>query len=187
MKRMFAATLLAAALTAVPALAQQTSGQKMSAQEFFKEAANGGAAEVAMGKMATDQAQSPQVRSYGERLVNDHAKANAQLMEVGKKMNMSMPIGLDPKHQQVMDKLQKEKGPAFDREFLKHAVDDHKKDVAAFQSYAQSGDNADLKTFAQQNVPILQEHLRMAQDLQQGSEKAEAPGAKKSGSGDTAR
>ena len=47
-----------------------------TAQEFVREAADGGMAEVALGKMAVAQAQSPEVKQFGQRMVDDHSKAN---------------------------------------------------------------------------------------------------------------
>jgi putative membrane protein len=44
-------------------------------------------------------------------------------------------------------------------------VSAHKDAVSLFERYSKDGDNADLKAFAGKYLPHLQEHLKMAQDL----------------------
>ncbi len=192
MTRIFVATLLASALAAGGASAQQAgsegmgtkapSGQQMqqqtqmSTEEFFKEAASGGMFEVAAGKLAQDAAEDPQVREFGQRMVTEHGKSSDELAELAKKIDMSMPSDMESKHKQTLDSLKEQKGAAFDRTYMREMVSDHRNDIAIFQSYAQNGDNAELKQFAQTTLPMLQEHLQMALEITQ-AEKAEVPGA----------
>jgi putative membrane protein len=48
---------------------------------------------------------------------------------------------------------------------MKHMVQDHKKDVELFQKMAKDGKDPELKSFAQELLPILQDHLRMAEEI----------------------
>jgi putative membrane protein len=66
----------------------------------------------------------------------------------------------------MIDRLEKLKGAAFDREYVRDMVQDHQKDVQEFQKEAQSGSNPQLKAFAQETLPTLQQHLQMAQQLE---------------------
>ena len=56
-------------------------------------------------------------------------------------------------------------GEAFDREYVKMMVKDHKKDVADFQKESMRGADADVKSFATRTLPTLQEHLQMIQRI----------------------
>jgi putative membrane protein len=47
-------------------------------------------------------------------------------------------------------------------------VKDHEDAVALFKNEASAGSDAGLKTFAQQTLPTLEEHLRMAKALPSG-------------------
>jgi putative membrane protein len=67
--------------------------------------------------------------------------------------------------QKVMDKLSKLSGADFDREYMKHMVEDHVKDVALFEKEAKNGKDADLKAWAEKTLPTLKEHLQMARDV----------------------
>src|SRR4051794_31685345 len=68
--------------------AGQTAGQgqaqphKLSKKDrsFAEEAAMGGMAEVELGKLAQQNAQSDDVKQFGSRMVQDHTNANQQLM-----------------------------------------------------------------------------------------------------------
>ena len=68
-------------------------------------------------------------------------------------------------HQRDMDRVSKLSGAAFDREYMKHMVADHKKDVSDFQKQARSGKDAEVKAYAAKTLRTLQDHLRMAQTL----------------------
>ena len=132
---------------------------------FIMEAAQGGMKEVQMGKLAQQKGQSDGVKQFGQRLEQDHGKANDELKQIAQKLNVSLPDALDKKHQGQVDKFQKLSGAEFDRQFAKAMVDDHQGDIKKFRKEADKGKNPELKQFASQTVPTLEEHLKMAQDL----------------------
>jgi putative membrane protein len=67
----------------------------------------------------------------------------------------------------VYIKLLKLEGDAFDKEYARLMVKDHRDDVKEFQEEAKTGKNQYLKDFAGQTLPTLQEHLKQAQELAQ--------------------
>jgi putative membrane protein len=158
--RMIVSTVVVVALLgAVPALAVVSGADKT----FATEAAHGGLAEVQMGQLALQKASSPQVKEFAQRMVTDHTQANQDLMQLGKSENLTLPTQLDAKHKSEMDRLSAMSGNAFDAAYMQHMVQDHKKTVADFQKQAQSGSDPALKTFAQKYLPIIQQHLQMAE------------------------
>ena len=159
-----------AALTMLGAAFAQEKGAAAKAtvagadHHFVTEAAEGGMAEVELGKLATEKAESNDVKQFGQRMVDDHSKANDQLKQVASQKNITLPSGIGAKNQATKNHLEKLSGAAFDRAYMTHMVEDHKKDVAAFQKEANAGKDADIKNFASQTLPTLQEHLRIAED-----------------------
>src|ERR1044071_4992429 len=140
--------------------------EKMTADhKFAMEAAMGGMAEVEMGRLAAQKGASDEVRQFGQRMVDDHSKANEQLMQIASSKGMTPPTTLDAKHQAAMQKLSALAGDKFDREYVKMMVSDHKKDVGEFQKEASRGTDADIKAFASSTLPTLQEHLQMIQRI----------------------
>ena len=133
--------------------------------KFAMFAAMGGMAEVEMGRTAAQKGASEDVRQFGRRMVDDHTKANEQLTQLASSKGMTLPAALDAKHQAAMQKMSGMSGEKFDREYARMMVADHKKTVGEFQKEAQRGADPELKAFAAAQLPALQEHLRMAQRL----------------------
>jgi putative membrane protein len=96
-------------------------------------------------------------------MVNDHGKANEELKTLAAAEGVTLPTQLDSKHTKELQRLQKLVGPEFDREYMKLMLEDHKKDIKAFQHEAQKGDDPEVKGFAQRTLPTLRAHLSMVE------------------------
>ena len=79
-------------------------------------------------------------------------------------VGMTLPQQLDQKHQQTHDRLAKLRGAEFDRAYMRDMVADHDKDVKEFRQQAQTASDPDIKAFAQQTLPTIEEHDKMAHD-----------------------
>jgi putative membrane protein len=134
-------------------------------QAFVKKAAAGGLAEVQLGKLAVERAASPDVKQFGQRLVEEHDKANRELMAVVEPKGIAVPTALDRQHRQAAERLAKLQGPAFDRAYIQAMVKDHEADVRLFRTEAQQGKDPELKRWAATTLPTLEEHLSMARNL----------------------
>jgi len=166
-------TLLAAAVTLTGSTAlfaqtgsaeRMTNGNLSSADRtFMMKAAQGGMAEVKLGELAKQNGQNQAVKDFGQRMVDDHSKANDQLKSVAGQLNVTLPTDLDAKDKATYDRLSKLNGVAFDKAYIRDMVTDHKKDIAEFQREANSGSNSDVKNFASQTLPTLKEHLSLAE------------------------
>jgi putative membrane protein len=132
---------------------------------FMRTAAMDGLAEVEHGKLAAQNAASSDVKQFGQRMVDEHGKGNAELKNLAAKKNVTLPTELDAKHKAMQDKLSKLNGTAFDSAYMAHMVSAHKEAVSLFEREAKSGKDADTKAFAAKTLPTLQQHLKMAQDL----------------------
>jgi putative membrane protein len=135
---------------------------------FADKAAIGGMAEVALGKMAAAKGASAAVKDFGSMMVMDHGKANAELMEITKKENITLPAGLDAEHQAKSDSLSKLSGKAFDKAYVAAMVEGHQKTLALMQSEASGGKNVALKAFAAKTAPVVQTHLTAIMKIQAG-------------------
>ena len=133
-----------------------------SDRKFMEKAAQGGMAEVQLGKLATEKASAPEVKQFGQRMVDDHSKANDKLKQIASNKGVALPTEMDKSTQHEYDKLSKLSGADFDREYMKHMVSDHKKDISEFKSEANKAKDADLKQFASSTLPTLEEHLNLA-------------------------
>jgi putative membrane protein len=133
---------------------------------FIKKAANGGMTEVELGKIAAKNGTKDEVKSFGERMVKDHGKANDDLKSVAAKMNAEVPDKVNAKHQAMIDKFSKMSGESFDTAYVKAMVKDHEKDIAEFEKAQGEVKNEDLKKFISDTIPVMKEHLEMAQKME---------------------
>jgi putative membrane protein len=177
LSRLLAGAALAA-LMAQPALAQNQSttqqqppaqaGQQQLAEqdlEFARKAAEGGLKEVRLGELAQQQAASEQVQQFGERMVEDHGNANEQLMQIAEDKGIELPQELSQEAQQLYDELQQKSGAEFDQAYMDEMVSDHQKDVESFSEFAASGQDQELVQFATETLPVLEQHLEMAEQI----------------------
>lgn len=159
----FITSIAAAMLLATPALAQT---QTASSRDFLKEAIQGDNAEVQMGRLAAARGGSKEVRDFGKMLATDHQKAGAEARKLAGQMKMKAPGDIPAEAKETKARLQKLRGPDFDKEFASAMVEDHQKDIAKFEEQANGGDDGKVKAMAAKTLPVLKKHLETAQKLQ---------------------
>jgi putative membrane protein len=143
---------------------QGTKGEKTADAAFAMAAAEGGLAEVELGRLAKEHASSADVKKFADRMVEDHGKANDELAGILKPKGITAPTALKGKEKSNYDRLAKLNGAAFDRAYMADMVKDHEKDVKEFERESTSGKDPDLKAFADRTLPTLQDHLKMARE-----------------------
>jgi putative membrane protein len=139
---------------------------KSADTHFAIEAAQGGMAEVKLGQLAADKASNPDVKAFGQQMVDDHTKANDQLKSIAQDQGMTLPSDVNQKQQAMYDRLSKLSGGDFDRQYVKGMVMDHEEDVKDFRKEANSGKDEKIKSFASQTLPIIQGHLEKIKAIQ---------------------
>jgi putative membrane protein len=131
---------------------------------FVREAGSAGLAEVRMGGLAQQNSQDQMVKDFGQRLVNDHSKANEQLTRIASEKGLEMPTTMSANNERVIEHLSSLNGAEFDRTCKRHAIEAHEKAIRLFKA-AHNSKDPQIRTFADETLPILQEHLRMARAL----------------------
>lgn len=145
-----------------------------SERKFMEKAAAHGIAEVELGQLAAQKGASNEVKQFGQRMVQDHGKANDELRQIASAKGVELPKSPDKEHQKKMEKMRKLSGAEFDREYTRNMVKDHMNDVREFRKQASSAKDPQVKQFASKSVPTLEEHLKLAQ----AAEKSVAAGGK---------
>ncbi len=141
---------------------------KLSSQDrkFMMDAATGGMMEVQMGHMGQEKGSSQGVKSFSQRLIDDHTKANNELKTLAQQKGVTLP---PDNPSTISKKLSSKTGIAFDQEFARMAVADHQKDIAAFEKEASFGSDPDVKAWAIAALPTLRGHLDTAKALDSSS------------------
>jgi putative membrane protein len=133
-------------------------------QAFLTDAMKGDNSEVAMGKLAQDKGSSQGVKDLGSMLASDHGAHKTTVAGLAQSAGVAVTDDVKDEAKTEMTKLNGLSGEAFDKEFVRATVEDHKKDIAAYQTEAAgTGPVADM---AKQTVPTLQKHLAAAEKLQ---------------------
>jgi putative membrane protein len=134
-------------------------------QHFVKKAAEGNLAEVELGKLATEKASSEDVKKFGQRMVDDHSKANEQLKQVASSKGVEVPSDLSAKDKLTKERLSKLSGEQFDKAYMNTMVKDHTQDVSEFKKESTSAKDPDVKNYASQTLPTLEDHLKQARSI----------------------
>jgi putative membrane protein len=152
-----------------PAADPKDAGNKMSGPDrrFIRDAAAGGMAEVELGKLAQQKATNDQVKQFAQRMIDDHGKANQQLMQLAQAKGVEPGPPKSSKHQRLYGRLSKLEGAEFDRQYVKEMVKDHQQDVAEFRRMSQRADDPELKAWAASTLPTLEEHLQQIRGIQE--------------------
>lgn len=147
-------------------------GAKLSRadKDFIEDAAKGGMFEVQSGQLAQQKGSDQSVKDFGKKLADDHGKANDELKQIADSKGVKMPDKEKWGDRREVSKLQKMSGADFDREFAQHEIKDHEKDIKDFEKASSKLSDPDLKAWAQNQLPVLREHLAMAQKLPMAGE-----------------
>ncbi len=156
---------------------------EMSDVRFARGAASGGVAEIQLGRLASERGSSDVVKAFAERMVVQHGAAADQLQAVAQRENITLPARLTSHEHQAYDQLAHLRGSAFDRAYAQHMVELHEKDLNDFQSEANLGNDQNMRAFADQTLPMIQEHLNQAREMLKAVSQtsSHATGARSSG------
>ena len=172
------ATVIASAL-AFPAISQVTPAAPTPAastasaatlnkadQKIVMNMAIANMAEVEAGKMAIEKTQNAQIKSYAQKMVDEHSKALGEVTALAQSKGVTLPTTVDAPHKAMAAKLNKLSGEAFDRAYMADAgVSDHTKLHAKLKGFERKAKDADVKALASTMLPTVAEHLQMAKEL----------------------
>lgn len=179
--QIFGVATIAMMLSAAPAFAQtatkgssaDTSAAKSSSgsvskgdQKLIRDMAYANISEIETAKLALKKTQNQEVRTFAQQMIDDHTKALQQLQQTAQAKGVELPTEPDMKHKAAAKALSGLTGDAFDRAYMKQAgVSDHQNTHKLLQKVESKGDSADIKTLAEKALPVVDEHLSMAQKL----------------------
>jgi putative membrane protein len=120
-------------------------------------------AELQMSNLALQKSTDDKVKTLAQKLIDDHTKSSTAMKQLAQQKGVTLPDQTDAKHLALATKLQGETGEKFDKDFMTSNMADHKKVVKAFEAESQKGTDPDVKGFATQFLPPVQQHTQMIQ------------------------
>lgn len=194
--RLLAAASLFATLAAMPAWSQapNPAGMRPGTPEsapglpapnqpnvpdriFIRAAAMGGHGEVALGQLAEKQGQNSDVQNFARRMVQDHSKANEQLAHLAQAAHVPLPSGPDADSKAMHAKLVSLQDGEFDRAYIRGQVQAHQVTAQLLAYEIGSGQDPQLRKFAEETLPVVLHHLALAQSIDAQLTGAAAPAA----------
>ncbi len=164
MRRHLKSGLLAAALVAgslTPALAALSDADR----EFIDQVAMAGHEEVSSGESAA-KSDNTAVADFGRQMVTEHGQMNKELELLAQQLGYEPPANASLTQQAKTAVTGLLPGATFDKQYVSQQLSDHKATLALLQNYASSGDNAELKAFAQKGIPVVEKHITELEALQ---------------------
>ena len=153
-------TLAAAGLLlAVPCAKAQTTISTAD-KDFIVAAAQGGMTEVKLGELAAQKGMREDVRAFGQMMVKDHTTINGELKELAVQKAVTLPESLDVTHQGMVDRMTSLTGSELDDAYIDGMITGHKEDAKAFKAESAETKDADIKSFVDKSIPVVDEHLK---------------------------
>ena len=151
--------LTAGLFLAVPCIKAETNLAQAD-KGFILAAAQGGMTEVKLGELAAQKGMRDDVKEFGQMMVKDHTAINDNLKSLAAQKGVTLPDSLDAKHQGMVDKMAALTGPAFDDAYIADMIKAHKNDAKAFKAESAATQDADIKSFLDKSIPVVDGHLQ---------------------------
>lgn len=144
-------------------------------EKALKDMAQANINEVAAAKIALSKAESSEVKAFAQKMVDDHGAALTKVQAVAQQKGVTLPTEPDAMHKAMADKLEKESGDAFDKMYMENAgTKDHQMVLSKLQSGAKNIKDPDVKALADAHTPVVEQHLKSAQQMTMQPGKAES-------------
>ena len=159
------------ALVTLPAFAQLKSDQKIDNADAaaMKQLAQANLNEIEAGKAAASKAQSPDVKQFAQKMVDDHTQMLNDLKALAGRKSVSLPDSVSLKDKAQLALMERASGADFDKKYMGEMVKDHQKDLKEVQDLAAKAKDPDFKTAVQRASARINEHLQLAQRIANSS------------------
>jgi putative membrane protein len=157
---------LAHAQQASPASSPAASAGALDA-EWLRASIQGDRFEIAGGHLAQQRSASPGVKAFGAKLVADHTTSLNDAIALAQRLGLQVPEAPTPPQQWALQVLQTFRGAAFDQQYVALEVADHQQDIEEAKTEIAEGATPEIRDAASTDLPVLQQHLALAQGLQQ--------------------
>jgi putative membrane protein len=164
-----AAALFPLAVAAAQTAAATTSGPVLGPIDtyFVTQTSLGTPFQVDAGRVAETKGTTQAIRDYADLMVSSHITVNNALEAILKtKSATPPPTLLKAAYATMVSTLQDEQGKTFDADYVQGQVNYQYANAALYKYEIANGTDPDLKAFAQQTLPKIEDHLDRALKLQ---------------------
>lgn len=159
-------TTLAASAAAQSGAAAGTKPLDKADRQFLDYAAQDNQAEIQICLLAEKKAQSPAVKAFARLMVDDHVQVESQMAAVVNGARVDVPNGVGEDGTKTLRQLTPLAGAGFDRQFIADQIKDHGHDIQKYQHQLQTTQDGPIRQFAGMTLPVLEQHLHLAEAVQ---------------------
>jgi putative membrane protein len=164
-----AAALFPLAAAAAQPPAASTSGTVLGPVDtyFVTQTSLGTPFQVDAGRVAEAKGTTRVIRDYADLMVSSHITVNNALKAILKtKSATPPPTLLKAAYATMISTLQHEQGKTLDADYVRGQVNYQYANAALYKYEIANGTDPDLKAFAQQTLPKIEDHLERVLKLQ---------------------
>jgi putative membrane protein len=119
--------------------------------------------EIQQSKMALAKGVTGMAKDMANKMIADHTKSTADLKKIADKKGVTLPTDMDAEHKAMAPAMEKLSGKEFETKYLAQMQTDHQKTANTMAAHEKMTNDADLKAFIGKTLPVVQQHLGMAQ------------------------
>ena len=131
--------------------------------EFMMTAAHSDQNEIQQSKMALAKGVTGMAKEMANKMIADHTKSTADLKKIAAKKGVTLPTDMDAEHKAMAPAMEKLSGKEFEAKYLTQMQTDHQKTANTMAAHEKMTQDADLKAFIGKTLPVVEQHLGMAQ------------------------
>lgn len=139
--------------------------QNTADRSFISSTAEANLAEIDIAKMVGQKSTDPAVKDFANRMVTDHTQASQKLASVAEMDGIKLPSEASMTQRNEKSELEKLSGTQLDDAYVRNELQGHKETISAFENEIEHGHNQEAKNYAEQTLPTLQDHIRVAENV----------------------
>jgi putative membrane protein len=148
------------------AASRTTSAVSSQDRMFMDQASQINLTEISLGRFMEAHATITAERNLGARYARDHTTAQANLRALASRLRVTLPATAGATNAATVARIEAQKGRSMDDAFVSASVSGHKAAIAIFRKEESTGSDPAVKAYAAHYLPMLQTHLRMAEQAE---------------------
>ena len=166
----FRCVLLVAWAYSVQAAAANAPKSAASEQDksFLRFAAEAAMTQAHEARIGAARASTRDVRDFGQKLAQDWEYAYGRVLQLAQRAGETVPRGMALRQDQDTRELENLHGASFDARFVSDEIREQQSEIPAFEREANHGQDQQIRTWAQEWLAILDDHLMQARQLALG-------------------
>ncbi|HET8835762.1 MAG TPA: DUF4142 domain-containing protein [Gemmatimonadales bacterium] len=142
-----------------------TAAQGIADTAFVREVRTDNLLEIRAGTVAAKRSTNAAVKQFAQRMVSDHTTMGNEWTSLAGRLRLGTTSALNAGQQQLLSRLSTLPAADFDREYMSYSVQDHQTNIATFQRLGPSAQSPEVRQLAAKGLPVLEQHLTMAQQV----------------------